>query len=83
MKPPSDKDIKGKRRTHKAFDLPRRVFDYLVVLDFEWTADNKKGIVAFVLKGVLGDMAGQVLQQNDSDFANWLSPSLSLEWAFS
>mmetsp|Transcript_29557 Transcript_29557/g.56794 ORF Transcript_29557/g.56794 Transcript_29557/m.56794 type:complete len:319 (+) Transcript_29557:514-1470(+) len=43
LKPPSDKDIKGKRRTHKAFDLPRRVFDYLVVLDFEWTADNKKG----------------------------------------
>eukprot|EP00959_Pyramimonas_sp_CCMP1952_P190106 3976981-Pyramimonas_sp.AAC.1 len=43
LKPPTDRDIRGKRRGHKALDAPKRSFDYLVVLDFEWTADKKKG----------------------------------------
>jgi len=42
MKPPTEKDVRGNRRSRKALDAPARPFDYLVVLDFEWTCDNKK-----------------------------------------
>jgi len=35
MKSPSAKDVRGPRRSRKAFDLPLQPFDYLVVLDFE------------------------------------------------
>ena len=41
LKNPSAKDVRGPRRSRKALDLPPRPFDYLVVLDFEWTCDNK------------------------------------------
>jgi hypothetical protein len=37
----SVQDVVGKRRTRKAFDAPLRPFEYLVVMDFEWTCDNK------------------------------------------
>mmetsp|Transcript_40053 Transcript_40053/g.55653 ORF Transcript_40053/g.55653 Transcript_40053/m.55653 type:complete len:354 (+) Transcript_40053:81-1142(+) len=43
LKAPTEQDIRGPRRRHKAFDTPKKAFDYLVVLDFEWTADNKPG----------------------------------------
>lgn len=39
LRPPSLKDIAPRKR-HKAFDMPVKPFEYLVVLDFEWTADN-------------------------------------------
>ena len=35
LKSPSAKDVRGPRRSRKAFDLPLQPFDYLVVLDFE------------------------------------------------
>ncbi|KAJ1483419.1 hypothetical protein T484DRAFT_2592468 [Baffinella frigidus] len=35
LKSPSAKDVRGPRRGRKAFDLPPKPFDYLVVLDFE------------------------------------------------
>lgn len=41
MSSPSLKDISGGRKVHKAFDAPRRNFDNIIVLDFEWTCDNK------------------------------------------
>mmetsp|Transcript_64032 Transcript_64032/g.150655 ORF Transcript_64032/g.150655 Transcript_64032/m.150655 type:complete len:426 (-) Transcript_64032:84-1361(-) len=42
LKNPTAKDVRGPRRTRKAFDLPPRPYDYLVVLDFEWTCDNRQ-----------------------------------------
>ncbi|CEM16655.1 unnamed protein product [Vitrella brassicaformis CCMP3155] len=42
---PNSKDI-AKRKVRKAFDLPPKPFDYLVVLDFEWTCDNRPGFGA-------------------------------------
>ena len=42
MSPPTKSDISGGRRVSKAFDLSRKPFDYLIVLDFEWTCDDKK-----------------------------------------
>ena len=42
LRPPTERDIRGKRRSHKALDAPPRCFEYLVVLDFEWTADNRR-----------------------------------------
>ena len=36
MKAPTEKDIRGKRRTSKAFDAPIKPYDYLIVMDFEW-----------------------------------------------
>jgi hypothetical protein len=41
MSTPSLKDISGGRKVHKAFDAPRKSFDRIIVLDFEWTCDNK------------------------------------------
>jgi inhibitor of KinA sporulation pathway (predicted exonuclease) len=34
--------VRGPRRTRKALDLPPQAFDFLVVLDFEWTCDNRR-----------------------------------------
>lgn len=42
MSPPTKKDVTGGRRSSKAFDPPKKVFDHLVVLDFEWTCDDRK-----------------------------------------
>ena len=42
LKAPSQIDIRGKRRRLKGFDMPPRPFDFLVVLDFEWTCDKVK-----------------------------------------
>eukprot|EP00977_Amphora_coffeiformis_P000031 scaffold5_cov169-Amphora_coffeaeformis.AAC.31 len=42
LRPPNELDIRGKRRRHKALDAPPPLLDHLVVLDFEWTADDKK-----------------------------------------
>jgi len=42
LKAPSQSDIRGKRRRPKVFDAPIRCFDFLVVLDFEWTCDKVK-----------------------------------------
>ena len=44
LRPPTDRDIQGPRKRHKAKALhsPPPVLDYLVVMDLEWTADNKK-----------------------------------------
>ena len=40
MSPPSKKDVVGNRKVCKAFDAPKKTFDNLVVLDFEWTCDK-------------------------------------------
>ena len=40
MSSPSLKDISGGRKVHKAFDAPKKTFDHIIVLDFEWTCDN-------------------------------------------
>jgi inhibitor of KinA sporulation pathway (predicted exonuclease) len=42
LKTPTAKDVRGPRRTRKALDLPPQAFDFLVVLDFEWTCDNRR-----------------------------------------
>jgi inhibitor of KinA sporulation pathway (predicted exonuclease) len=41
LRPPSDRDIHGPRKRHKAFDAPPPLLDFLVVMDLEWTADKK------------------------------------------
>lgn len=42
LRPPSEKDIRGRYKRQKGLDAPPKLLDYLVVLDFEWTADNTK-----------------------------------------
>uniref|UniRef100_A0A7S1BK40 Exonuclease domain-containing protein n=1 Tax=Corethron hystrix TaxID=216773 RepID=A0A7S1BK40_9STRA len=42
LRAPTKKDIVGPRKRQKGLDRPPPTFDYLVVLDFEWTADNKR-----------------------------------------
>ena len=42
LRPPSEKDVYGPRKRQRVLDAPPPMFDYLIVLDFEWTADNKK-----------------------------------------
>ena len=42
MSPPSKKDVVGNRKVCKAFDAPKKTFDNLIVLDFEWTCDKVK-----------------------------------------
>lgn len=42
MSTPTTKDISGSRKVSKAFDAPKKTFDHLIVLDFEWTCDNAK-----------------------------------------
>lgn len=42
LRAPTPKDVIGPRKRQKAFDAPPPLLDYLVVLDFEWTADNTK-----------------------------------------
>lgn len=41
LRPPSAKDI-APRKAHKGLDAPVPPFRHLVVLDFEWTADNRR-----------------------------------------
>ena len=41
LKPPTNRDIQGPRKRHKGLDAPPPLLDYIVVMDFEWTADNK------------------------------------------
>lgn len=42
MSPPTKKDVVGNRKVSKAFDAPKKTFDFLIVLDFEWTCDKVK-----------------------------------------
>lgn len=42
MSNPTKKDILGSRKISKAFDAPKKPFDHLIVLDFEWTCDDAK-----------------------------------------
>jgi len=44
LKTPTAKDVRGPRRTRKALDLPPQAFEFLVVLDFEWTCDNRRRV---------------------------------------
>lgn len=41
LKHPTSRDVRGARRTRKALDAPPVSFDHLVVMDFEWTADDR------------------------------------------
>lgn len=45
LRPPTERDIRGKRRCRKALDALPRCYEHLVVLDFEWTADNIQKMV--------------------------------------
>lgn len=42
LRPPSDRDVQGPRKRRKALDAPPPLLDYLVVMDLEWTADDKR-----------------------------------------
>ena len=41
LRPPSSKDIQPRKR-RKGLDAPPPMMNYLIVLDFEWTADNSR-----------------------------------------
>eukprot|EP00980_Cylindrotheca_fusiformis_P022626 scaffold9523_cov103-Cylindrotheca_fusiformis.AAC.3 len=41
LRAPSKRDVQGPRKRHKGLDAPPPLLDYIVVMDFEWTADNK------------------------------------------
>ncbi|KAL7547903.1 hypothetical protein ACHAWF_016793 [Thalassiosira exigua] len=40
LRAPSDRDVVGARKRRRALDRPPPLLDYIVVLDFEWTADR-------------------------------------------
>ena len=42
LRPPSAKDVKGRSSAAKGLAAPPPPLSHLVVLDFEWTADNRK-----------------------------------------
>ncbi|KAL3908441.1 MAG: hypothetical protein SGILL_008479, partial [Bacillariaceae sp.] len=42
LRPPTQQDVVGKRKRRKGLDAPPPLLDYIMVLDFEWTADNKQ-----------------------------------------
>uniref|UniRef100_A0A7S4RGL0 Exonuclease domain-containing protein n=1 Tax=Ditylum brightwellii TaxID=49249 RepID=A0A7S4RGL0_9STRA len=42
LRAPTKKDIQGPCKRRKGFDQPPSLMDFLVVLDFEWTADDKR-----------------------------------------
>eukprot|EP00035_Acanthoeca_spectabilis_P027456 m.466649 g.466649 ORF g.466649 m.466649 type:complete len:294 (-) comp25434_c0_seq1:137-1018(-) len=45
LKAPRPEDFRGKRRRQLAFDAPKKPFNYLVILDFEWTCCNRTKMV--------------------------------------
>jgi len=42
LRAPSQKDIAGPRKRRKGLEEPPPMMDYIIVLDFEWTADNRR-----------------------------------------
>ena len=48
LRPPKLADVKGRGGESKAFAAPPPVLSFLVVLDFEWTADNRKKMEPYV-----------------------------------
>ena len=44
LRAPTQGDITGPRKRRKGLDEPPPMMDYLIVLDFEWTADNKQKV---------------------------------------
>lgn len=42
MSSPTLKDVSGGRKVLRALDAPKKVFDNIIVLDFEWTCDSNK-----------------------------------------
>mmetsp|Transcript_30497 Transcript_30497/g.89167 ORF Transcript_30497/g.89167 Transcript_30497/m.89167 type:complete len:628 (-) Transcript_30497:1188-3071(-) len=42
LRAPTQGDITGPRKRRKVLDEPPPMMDYLIVLDFEWTADDKR-----------------------------------------
>ena len=42
LRAPTQGDITGPRKRRKGLDEPPPMMDYLIVLDFEWTADDKR-----------------------------------------
>jgi hypothetical protein len=68
MSTPTTKDISGARKISKAFDAPKKTFDHLIVLDFEWTCDNAKfgppEIIEFPSVLLSGDLSLDVGSQH-------------------
>ena len=46
LRPPGPKDIRPTKR-RRALDAPDKEFSHLIVLDFEWTADNTKRMLPY------------------------------------
>ena len=42
LRRPTNRDVIGPRKRRKVFDAPDPMMDFLVVLDLEWTADNRQ-----------------------------------------
>jgi hypothetical protein len=45
LKSPTARDVSGPNKRRKALDRPPQLMQHLVVLDFEWTADNKRAML--------------------------------------
>ncbi|KAL3941580.1 MAG: hypothetical protein SGBAC_004082 [Bacillariaceae sp.] len=41
LRPPTSRDVQGPRKRQKGLDAPIPLLDYIVVMDFEWTASDK------------------------------------------
>lgn len=42
LRPPTEKDVVGTRKRRRGLDAPPPLLDYIMVMDFEWTADNQR-----------------------------------------
>lgn len=45
LRPPSERVISGGRKRQKGLDAPPQLLDYLIVLDYEWTADDTQKMI--------------------------------------
>ena len=61
MSPPTKKDVVGNRKVSKAFDAPKKTFDFLIVLDFEWTCDKVKFGPSEIIEFPSVLLSGQVI----------------------
>ena len=73
LKSPTTRDVSGPNKRRKALDLPPQLMQHLVVLDFEWTADNKRAMLPIPeitqFPSVLVQLDGSCLGYDDSEYS--------------
>lgn len=65
LRAPSNSDIRGPRKRRKALELQPPLLDYVIVLDFEWTADDKRRIEPIAEITQFPSVAMKLVDRND------------------